>query len=154
MPLRRHVSPFKAAPAVHGFDIEAFISSLAAASPRLKSFGVSGDLVSLYRRFIGSPNFKAWLASRLSEAHELLNNVQLEVLSSVEFSSDALAGRQHAEIVDLVLRLQDLVHPRSGLSVERRSRLQSQLEALLNVIDDELRLVLMSNAQLRDLVIQ
>ena len=154
MPLRRHFGPFKASPSVERFDIEAFIASLATTSPRLKCFGVSGDIDVLYRRFIGSPNFELWLSRRLKEAYKQLEAVQLEILSNAEFSVDALAGRGHAEIVDLILRLQELLRPQSGLSSELRASLHKQFESLLGVVDDELKLVLMSNEQLRELVLQ
>ncbi|KAI6187152.1 UDENN domain-containing protein [Aphelenchoides besseyi] len=150
MPLKKNISPFKSQQ-MRPFELDDFLSTITQTGPLL-TCGTVGKWSALYKRFVGSPNFDGWLRERLKEVDRQLNCVYLDVVCDFEFTADVLREHEQIEVVDLVLRLRDLLSSNASLSDNRRSRLQRQLETILNVVDEDLQLVLMSNGPLRDLV--
>lgn len=146
MPLRKQISPFKAVPQMKAFEIEEFISQLKHTGPLL-TCGVKGDWCGLYRRFIRSPNFESWLQMRLIDVGNQLSAIHLDVLCTADFSAEIIKGRHQVEIVDLVFKLKNRLDDR--LDRGRQSQIQSQLNNILNVVDDELKCILLSNEALK-----
>ena len=88
-------------------------------------------MTGLYRRFVHSPSFAAWLAARATamEAQVLLppsllplyyfsppsavtaspclqlTSIYVDALADADFGKETLAQKHHVEIVDLVLRI-------------------------------------------------
>uniref|UniRef100_A0A1I7ZM86 UDENN domain-containing protein n=1 Tax=Steinernema glaseri TaxID=37863 RepID=A0A1I7ZM86_9BILA len=152
MPLKKHISPFKAVPQARSFDHEEFLKTLSDNGPSL-TCGVQGDWIGLYRRFLNSANFYGWLRSRLDDVDRQLRAIHLDVLCSSEFSKDSISSRHDVEIVDLVLKIRDrLVEMDPVTQSDRRIQLQAQLSKVLSSVDDELKSLLLSNCGLRDTV--
>ncbi|XP_033217598.1 protein DENND6A isoform X2 [Belonocnema kinseyi] len=80
MPLQKNISPFKATPIPHLFNMDEFLATLSSSGPQLTS-GVKGDWVGLYRRFFRSPNFSGWFQTRYAELSKKIEAIHLEALS-------------------------------------------------------------------------
>ncbi|TMS38342.1 hypothetical protein L596_005089 [Steinernema carpocapsae] len=152
MPLRKHISPFRAVPQARAFDTEEFLRTIADNGPSL-TCGVQGDWAGLYRQFLSSANFDGWLRSRQNDVDRQLRSIHLDVLCSSEFSKDSLSSRHEVEIVDLVLKIRDrMVEMDPVTQAEKRLQLQAQLSKVLTSVDDELKSLLLSNCDLRETV--
>lgn len=151
MPLRRKINPFKAIPPVKPFEMDEFLSNLGRTGPLLTS-GIKGDWDGLYRRFLRSPNFECWLQTRLEDMELQLSNVHLDVLCNAALTVEEVRSRHQVEVVDLVLKLKErMEESRERGDRERTARLESQLGTVLNAVDEDLKLILLSNGEFRDM---
>uniref|UniRef100_A0A7E4W5N5 UDENN domain-containing protein n=1 Tax=Panagrellus redivivus TaxID=6233 RepID=A0A7E4W5N5_PANRE len=151
MPLRKQISPFKALPQAKPFRFDEFWALMNKTGPPVLTGGVKGDLEGLYRRFIGTSNFNAWLTSRMEDVERQLKDTHLEVLCTTDLSRENISTRQQVEIVDLILKIQDKL---KDLDIkkqhEKRQKLKSQLNAVMQSVDEELKAILLSNGALRE----
>lgn len=149
MPLRKHISPFKAPPQARPFKFDEFLQFLNQNISVLAS-GVKGDWEGLYRKFVQTPNFEGWLTSRMEDVDRQLRDTHLEVLCNTDLSSENISTRQQVEVVDLVLKIRDKLKDLDKKQEEKKIKLQSQLNSVLRSVDDELKSLLLSNLQLRE----
>ncbi|CAD5226957.1 unnamed protein product [Bursaphelenchus xylophilus] len=149
MPLKKHINPFKPIPQMKVFELDEFFLSLKKNGPLL-TCGVKGDWCGLYRRFIRSPNFESWLQMRLKDVEQQLSTIHLDVLCSADLSVEALQDRKQVEIVDLVLKLNEKLGVLDeNNDTEKRLRLQTQLNNVMNAVDEDLKQVLLSNVNIK-----
>uniref|UniRef100_A0A915N168 Uncharacterized protein n=1 Tax=Meloidogyne javanica TaxID=6303 RepID=A0A915N168_MELJA len=143
MPLKREICPFQTVPQMRPFSLEQFLTSL-------KHFGhpgIKGDWQSLYRQFVThSPNFIGWLRRRQTDIERQIRLEHMESICNSNFSSQILAERSQVEIVDLLMKLANRIK-----QLERQHlQLQHQLQSILSSVDDELKVVLLSNPTFRN----
>lgn len=72
------------------------------------------------------------------------------MLSTVDMNSEVLSSCGQVEIVDIVLRLKDRLSELDIHKTNERDKVQSQLENIIQSIDDELKSILLSSEALRD----
>lgn len=65
-------------------------------------------------------------------------------------NSEVLSSCGQVEIVDIVLRLKDRLSELDIHKTNERDKVQSQLENIIQSIDDELKSILLSSEALRD----
>lgn len=80
LPLKKDISPFKAAPKPRQFKQDDFLATLESSGPHLTSTA-RGDWEGLYKKFFRSPNFKGWYELRYHELTQKLQTLQLQALS-------------------------------------------------------------------------
>uniref|UniRef100_A0A915MZC0 UDENN domain-containing protein n=1 Tax=Meloidogyne javanica TaxID=6303 RepID=A0A915MZC0_MELJA len=175
MPLKREICPFQTVPQMRPFSLEQFLTSL----KHFGHPGIKGDWQSLYRQFVThSPNFIGWLRRRQTDIERQIRLEHMESICNSNFFSQILAERSQVEIVDLLMKLANRIvelNERKLKSKQRRnkngeildrllsnsstfskqlerqhSQLQHQLQSILSSVDEELKVVLLSNPTFRN----
>uniref|UniRef100_A0A1I7S3W7 Flagellar protein FliT n=2 Tax=Bursaphelenchus xylophilus TaxID=6326 RepID=A0A1I7S3W7_BURXY len=87
---------------------------------------------------------------RLKDVEQQLSTIHLDVLCSADLSVEALQDRKQVEIVDLVLKLNEKLGVLDeNNDTEKRLRLQTQLNNVMNAVDEDLKQVLLSNVNIK-----
>ncbi|KAF7637634.1 UDENN domain-containing protein [Meloidogyne graminicola] len=157
MPLKREICPFQTVPQMRPFSLEQFLTSL-------KYFA-------LYRQFVTrSPNFIGWLRRRQIDIERRIRLEHMEAICNTNFSSQILSERSQVEIVDLLMKLANRIVELNEKKLKSKRRinnerifdsnneqlerqllqLQNQLKNILSSVDEELKIVLLSNSTFRN----
>ncbi|XP_066585732.1 protein DENND6A-like [Prorops nasuta] len=144
MPLKKNISPFKAAPIPQLFNPDDFLATLSSAGPQLTS-GIKGDWIGLYKRFFRSPNFAGWFHTRYTELKQKLQVIQLEALSQADLKT-WVQGKEEVEIVDMVLRIRQKLETSHiedvALGHSLREKLQERINDITFMLPDDLKNIL------------
>uniref|UniRef100_A0A915P5W6 UDENN domain-containing protein n=1 Tax=Meloidogyne floridensis TaxID=298350 RepID=A0A915P5W6_9BILA len=177
MPLKREICPFQTVPQMRPFSLEQFLTSLKHfGHPGIK--GDWQSLYRQF--VTHSPNFIGWLRRRQTDIERQIRLEHMESICNSNFSSQILAERSQVEIVDLLMKLANrivelnerklkskqrrnkngeildrLLSNSSTFSVSKQlerqhSQLQHQLQSILSSVDEELKVVLLSNPTFRN----
>ncbi|XP_032523783.2 protein DENND6A [Danaus plexippus] len=140
MPLQKNISPFRAAPIPNPFNPEDFFSTLQQAGPHLTT-GIKGDWIGLYRNFFRTPNFSAWFHERHKDLTNKLQALQLEALAGSDLKVWSV-GKKEVEIVDMVLKLKEVLKNDVPVAGNTRTLLSRQLEDLNGVLAEDMKSLL------------
>lgn len=140
MPLQKNISAFRSAPVPNPFNPEDFFASLQQAGPQLTT-GIKGDWIGLYRNFFRTPNFSAWFHQRHSNLTSKLQVLQLEALADSDLKNWSV-GKQEVEIVDMILKLQNVLKNKPAVKDNTRTLLARRLEDLTCVLPDDMKTLL------------
>lgn len=137
MPLQKNISPFRAPPEPNPFNPEDFFSSLQQTGPQLTS-GIKGDWIGLYKKFFKTPNFNAWFHDRHSNLTSKLRALQLEALAESDLKNWSI-GKQEVEIIDMVLKLREVLKTRPPVQDNTKTLLARRLEDLTCVLPEDMK---------------
>ncbi|CAH0717774.1 unnamed protein product, partial [Brenthis ino] len=140
MPLQKNISPFRAPPIPNPFNPEDFYATLQQAGPSLTT-GIKGDWIGLYRNFFRTPNFSAWFHERHSKLSNKLHALQLEALAESDLKMWSI-GKKEVEIVDMVLKLREVLKSDPPVAHNTRTLLARRLEDLNCVLPDDMKSIL------------
>ncbi|XP_065206183.1 protein DENND6B-like [Planococcus citri] len=132
MPLKKNISPLKAAPHPLPFNPDDFIASLDISGPQLTST-IKGNWEGLYRKFFRSLNFSGWYHTRYQAMYKKLKALHLEALSHMNIQ-EWLQGKEEVEIVDMILKIKTKIDEIDGESLPLNEIIQIQLKNRLNDI--------------------
>lgn len=139
MPLQKNISPFRAPPEPNPFNPEDFFSSLEQTGPQLTS-GIKGDWIGLYKQFFKTPNFSAWFHQRHSDLTSKLYALQLEALAESDLKNWSI-GKQEVEIIDMVLKLREVLKTKPPVQDNTRTLLARRLEDLTCILPEDMRTI-------------
>ncbi|XP_041975641.1 protein DENND6B [Aricia agestis] len=144
MPLQKNISPFRAPPIPNPFNPEDFFASLQHAGPHLTT-GIKGDWIGLYRHFFRTPNFSAWFHERHGKLTDKLHALQLEALAESDLKRWSI-GKKEVEIVDMVLKLREVLRSDPPVASNTRTLLAKRLEELNSVLPEDMKSILNANS--------
>eukprot|EP00118_Oscarella_pearsei_P012620 m.94468 g.94468 ORF g.94468 m.94468 type:complete len:560 (+) comp36816_c0_seq10:64-1743(+) len=145
MPLQRHISPWRAIPTLKPFDTDDFLKSASHAGPQLTT-GQKGNWAGLYKHFIKSINFKAWLKVRQEEANARIRALYIDSLCKADVVF-WMKDKSEVEIVDFLIKIRGLVKTSTGIfsiSPLQQSLLAAQVNALVKKLPEDLQSLLMT----------
>ncbi|XP_045512422.1 protein DENND6A [Pieris brassicae] len=140
MPLQKNISPFRSPPVPNPFNPEDFFTSLQQAGPQLTS-GIKGDWIGLYKNFFRTPNFSTWFHERHSDLTNKLQALQLEALAESDLKEWSV-GKKEVEIVDMILKLRDVLKNNPPVADNTRTLLARRLDDLNCVLQDDMKAIL------------
>ncbi|VVC93439.1 unnamed protein product [Leptidea sinapis] len=140
MPLQKNISPFRAPPIPNPFNPEDFFATLQQAGPQLTS-GIKGDWIGLYRHFFRTANFSAWFHERHSDLTNKLQALQLEALAESDLKKWSI-GKREVEIVDMVLKLREVLKNDPPVADNTRTLLARRLDDLNCVLPEDMKQIL------------
>ncbi|XP_018327104.1 protein DENND6B [Agrilus planipennis] len=144
MPLKRDISPFKAAPLPLPFNPDDFFATLESTGPQLTS-GIKGDWVGLYKKFFRSPNFNGWFNMRYTELALKLQALQLQALSDANLKL-WVQGKPEVEVVDMVLKIKSKLEKCKEHDIPINStikrRLRERMQDIINALPEDLKNIL------------
>lgn len=140
MPLQKNISPYRAPPIPNPFNPEDFFATLQQAGPHLTT-GIKGDWIGLYRNFFKTPNFSAWFHERHSNLTNKLHALQLEALAESDLKKWSI-GKKEVEIVDMVLKLREVLKSDPPVADNTRTLLARRLEDLNCILPEDMKSIL------------
>lgn len=111
MPRKNSITPFGALPKLSKFNTDEFLATLKSMGrtiPGLKTGTPrKGDWLQLYKRFLQSPNFVGWFATKKAAANTEIMRIYLSKTRDADFISWTKLGKSEVQVMDLFLRVKE-----------------------------------------------